>query len=537
MDVRLSPEQQALRDSVAQVVDRLGATRRRPARRSRADRRSSTPRSHASGWRELRTPTDGGDAVGVRRRGRDRRRGARPRPRRRAVPRPDAGGRAPAPRRRAAGDRRRTRRSALIGGSRTRVADAARSRSTPRGASTALVAASATADSPRSRWCSRRSRVDLTRPSAAVDASTATRRSAACARRRRPRALDRPRARAHVAPTSSGTMRGAVELAVRLRRRAPAVRRGRSARSRRCSTCWPTPSWRRRARAAPRCTRRGPSTRSHPTTRSPPARWPRRTAPGPPAPCARPPSRCTAASATRGSAWPTSTCGGRCSRPTCSAAPAPTWPGCSRTTGIGERRWTSVTRRDEAEFRLRLREWLDDNNPGLPASSTDDDYWAGQAAWHQSLYDAGFFGMSWPNGHRRPGPAERLRRHPRRGAGRRRRAAASEPRLPGPGHPRARQRRHPAAGSCPASSTDATAGARASASPTPARTSRRCAPGPIATATTTSSPATRSGRATPTTPTGASSSPAPTTTSPSTRASRRSRSRWTSPASSSDRCR
>jgi alkylation response protein AidB-like acyl-CoA dehydrogenase len=50
----------------------------------------------------------------------------------------------------------------------------------------------------------------------------------------------------------------------------------------------------------------------------------------------------------------------------------------------------------EAEFRQRLRSWLQDNNPGLPASSTDDDYWRGQAAWHQSLYDAGFFGLSWP---------------------------------------------------------------------------------------------------------------------------------------------
>lgn len=50
----------------------------------------------------------------------------------------------------------------------------------------------------------------------------------------------------------------------------------------------------------------------------------------------------------------------------------------------------------EAEFRQRLRDWLAENNPGLPASSTDDAYWAGQAAWHQSLYDAGFFGMSWP---------------------------------------------------------------------------------------------------------------------------------------------
>lgn len=50
----------------------------------------------------------------------------------------------------------------------------------------------------------------------------------------------------------------------------------------------------------------------------------------------------------------------------------------------------------EAEFRARLREWLRDNNPGLPASSTSDEYWAGQASWHQALYDAGFFGLSWP---------------------------------------------------------------------------------------------------------------------------------------------
>jgi alkylation response protein AidB-like acyl-CoA dehydrogenase len=49
----------------------------------------------------------------------------------------------------------------------------------------------------------------------------------------------------------------------------------------------------------------------------------------------------------------------------------------------------------EAEFRQRLRGWLVDHNPGLPASSTDDDYWAGIAAWHRSLYEAGFFGMSW----------------------------------------------------------------------------------------------------------------------------------------------
>jgi alkylation response protein AidB-like acyl-CoA dehydrogenase len=52
----------------------------------------------------------------------------------------------------------------------------------------------------------------------------------------------------------------------------------------------------------------------------------------------------------------------------------------------------------EAGFRRRLREWLRDNNPGLPASSTSDEYWAGQASWHQALYDGGFFGLSWPAG-------------------------------------------------------------------------------------------------------------------------------------------
>ena len=51
---------------------------------------------------------------------------------------------------------------------------------------------------------------------------------------------------------------------------------------------------------------------------------------------------------------------------------------------------------EEAAFRRRLRDWLVDHNPDLPASSTSDEYWAGQPAWHQSLYDGGFFGLSWP---------------------------------------------------------------------------------------------------------------------------------------------
>jgi alkylation response protein AidB-like acyl-CoA dehydrogenase len=50
----------------------------------------------------------------------------------------------------------------------------------------------------------------------------------------------------------------------------------------------------------------------------------------------------------------------------------------------------------EAEFRARLRAWLVDHDPRLPTSSTDDEYWARQAEWHTALYDAGFFGLSWP---------------------------------------------------------------------------------------------------------------------------------------------
>jgi len=50
----------------------------------------------------------------------------------------------------------------------------------------------------------------------------------------------------------------------------------------------------------------------------------------------------------------------------------------------------------ESEFRLGLRAWLRTNNPGLPPSSTTDEYWAGQAGWHRALYAAGFFAMSWP---------------------------------------------------------------------------------------------------------------------------------------------
>ncbi len=50
----------------------------------------------------------------------------------------------------------------------------------------------------------------------------------------------------------------------------------------------------------------------------------------------------------------------------------------------------------EAQFRTRLRAWLEGNNPHLPPSSTSDEYWEKQPEWHRSLHGAGFFGLSWP---------------------------------------------------------------------------------------------------------------------------------------------
>jgi len=45
-------------------------------------------------------------------------------------------------------------------------------------------------------------------------------------------------------------------------------------------------------------------------------------------------------------------------------------------------------------FRERLRAWLSDQARAFATSG--DDYWAWQGQWHQALYSAGFFGLSWP---------------------------------------------------------------------------------------------------------------------------------------------
>ncbi|MYR06786.1 acyl-CoA dehydrogenase [Gordonia sp. SID5947] len=49
---------------------------------------------------------------------------------------------------------------------------------------------------------------------------------------------------------------------------------------------------------------------------------------------------------------------------------------------------------DEGAFRDRLRAWLAEHATDFPTSG--DEYWARQGEWHQALYEAGFFGLSWP---------------------------------------------------------------------------------------------------------------------------------------------
>ena len=51
---------------------------------------------------------------------------------------------------------------------------------------------------------------------------------------------------------------------------------------------------------------------------------------------------------------------------------------------------------DEAEFRARIRAWLAEQGDMLSRAHSDDAYWASLGEWHQRLYDAGFFALTWP---------------------------------------------------------------------------------------------------------------------------------------------
>ena len=155
-----------------------------------------------------------------------------------------------------------------------------------------------------------------------------------------------------------------------------------------------------------------------------------------------------------------------------------------RTTARGGR-WTFVTRPPKPSSAPACAPGSPTTIPACPASSTDDEYWARQAEWHTALYDAGFFGLSWParfGGHDLPTVFDVILDEEL--------AAAGAPPRPSLGYlvqgiSDARQRRDQGPLPARADQRAASAGARASASPTPAPTSPRCARPRRATATST----------------------------------------------------
>ena len=51
---------------------------------------------------------------------------------------------------------------------------------------------------------------------------------------------------------------------------------------------------------------------------------------------------------------------------------------------------------EEAEFRQRIRTWLAERGDTVKRSHADDSYWTMLGDWHRTLYDAGFFAVTWP---------------------------------------------------------------------------------------------------------------------------------------------
>ena len=107
----------------------------------------------------------------------------------------------------------------------------------------------------------------------------------------------------------------------------------------------------------------------------------------------------------------------------------------------GGDRWTFVTRPPKPSSAAACAPGSPSNNPG-PAGVVDRRRVLGAPGRvaHRALR-RGLLRAELAGAVRRPRPADRVRRDPRRGARRGRRAAAAEPRLPRAGHQHARQRR------------------------------------------------------------------------------------------------
>ena len=280
-----------------------------------------------------------------------------------------------------------------------------------------------------------------------------------------------------------GVMRGALDLTTDYARSARSTAPP-SGRSRRCSTCWPTPSSPWRARAASPSTRPGPWTRC----RRPDALAAASAAKAYCARAAR--SVCETAIQVHGGIGNTWEClahvflrRARCSRARCSAASAPNLARVLAARNIGGRRWTSLIPPRSSSSACACAPGSSAEQP-RPAGLVDGRRVLGRAgrlapdALRRRLLRAVLADRG-----RRARAAQRLRGDPRRGAHHRRHAAAAERGLPRPGAPRGTGTRTCGAASCPGWSAAGSAGARASASPTPGRTWPRCARAPCGTAT------------------------------------------------------
>ena len=104
---------------------------------------------------------------------------------------------------------------------------------------------------------------------------------------------------------------------------------------------------------------------------------------------------------------------------------------------------------EELAFRLRLREWLGRNNPGLPAVVDGRRVLGRAGRLAPDALRRRLLRLVLADRGRRARPAQRLRGDPRRGADHRRHAAAAERGVPGPGDPAGTATRTSSAASCP----------------------------------------------------------------------------------------
>ncbi len=63
---------------------------------------------------------------------------------------------------------------------------------------------------------------------------------------------------------------------------------------------------------------------------------------------------------------------------------------------MGSPTWTFVIRPTRPSSASGIRSWLAERGDSVKRSHSDDGYWTMLGDWHQQLYEAGFFALTWP---------------------------------------------------------------------------------------------------------------------------------------------